>query len=156
MEERRELLLTSSSSSSSVVVGGCPLPPARPPGSVNRTGESDEGARSEVKSLPLLAHQASRTDVGIVVVLKGYTCWVASCSCSAASKVAALMRKSLEVLSFMYCIRLTWRQTSSHKPAAATKRTRFGNGIGSVVIMLFSLDDYVSSSSEVPLTSWKA
>jgi hypothetical protein len=48
VEERRALLLTSSSSSSSVVVGGCPLPPARPPGSVNRTGESDEGARSEV------------------------------------------------------------------------------------------------------------
>lgn len=36
-----------------------------------------------------------------------------SCSCSAASRVAALMRKSLEVLSFMYCIRFTWTNTNS-------------------------------------------
>lgn len=37
------------------------------------------------------------------------TSWLQSCSCSAASRVAALIRKSLEVLSCMYCIRFTYR-----------------------------------------------
>lgn len=41
-----------------------------------------------------------------------------TCSCSTASRAGPLMRKSLEVLSFMYCMRFTCRRpkTSVHYP----------------------------------------
>lgn len=57
----------------------------------------------------------SHSIVWIWTCLSRHTCWLSSCccscSCSAASSVAALILKSLEVLSFMYCIRLTCLKT---------------------------------------------
>ncbi len=65
-----------------------------------------------------------------------HTCWLSSCccscSCSAASNVAALILKSLEVLSFMYCIRLTCLKTFRDVPS-------FFKGFGNTLLYMLCI-----------------
>lgn len=55
------------------------------------------------------------------------TSWLSTCSCSAASRVAVLIRKSLEVLSFMYCIRFTWTDVCEPLHECSDMLTTSGN-----------------------------
>lgn len=63
-----------------------------------------------------------------------------SCSCRAASRVLALMRKSLEVLSFMYCIRFTWTTTNvSETLCECSNRWYSTDGVKGAFCVFFDL-----------------